>query len=163
MWSNSEYYILDSIASLLLHMVMLYDVMSDDVWWYDDFGTWRCEHRRTIYAFRQGDLPKLDLQVDRGTDVKACGRPTSGLGSQAAATQVPVLMPAYNFLKFTCNDVIAERALPVTFGEDVLLAFLGLALAHERSNATKTVTAAREEMAKTVYRGKSANSATRIG
>ena len=49
------------------------------------------------------------------------------------------------------------------FGEDGLLAFLGLALAHERSNATKTVTAAREEMAKTVYRGKSANSATRIG
>ena len=71
--------------------------------------------------------------------------------------------PAYNFLKFTCNDVIAEWALPVAFGEDGLLAFLGLALAHERSNATKTVTAAREEMAKTVYRGKSANSATRIG
>ena len=69
--------------------------------------------------------------------------------------------PAYNFLKFTCNDVIAEWALPVTFGEDGLLAFRGLALAHERSNATKTVTAAREEMAKTVYRGK--NSATRIG
>ena len=75
----------------------------------------------------------------------------------------PLLTPAYNFLKFTCNDVIAEWALPVTFGEDGLLAFLGLALAHERSNATKTVTAAREEMAKTVYRGKSANSATRIG
>ena len=74
-----------------------------------------------------------------------------------------VLTPAYNFLKFTCNDVIAEWALPVTFGEDGLLAFLGLALAHEMSNATKTVTAAREEMAKTVYRGKSANSATRIG
>ena len=74
----------------------------------------------------------------------------------------PVLTPAYNFLKFTCNDVIAEWALPVTFGEDGLLAFLGLALAHERSNATKTVTAAREEMAKTVYRGKR-NSATRIG
>ena len=25
-----------------------------------------------------------------------------------------VLTPAYNFLKFTCNDVIAEWALPVT-------------------------------------------------
>ena len=74
-----------------------------------------------------------------------------------------VLTPAYNFLKFTCNDVIAEWALPVTFGEDGLLAFLGFALAHEMSNATKTVTAAREEMAKTVYRGKSANSATRVG
>ena len=73
-----------------------------------------------------------------------------------------VLTPAYNFLKFTCNDM-AEWALPVTFGGDGLLAFLGLALAHERSNATKTVTAAREEMSKTVYRGKSANSATRIG
>ena len=40
-------------------------------------------------------------------------------------------------------------------GEDGLLAFLGLALAHERSNATMNVTAAREEMSKTVYRGKS--------
>ena len=69
-----------------------------------------------------------------------------------------MLTPAYNFLKFTCNDVIAEWTLPVAFGEDGLLA-----LAHERSNATKTVTEAREEMAKTVYRGKSANSKTRIG
>ena len=74
-----------------------------------------------------------------------------------------VLTPAYNFLKFTCNDVIAELTLPVAFGEDGLLAFLRLALAHERSNATKTVTEAREEMAKTVYRGKRANSETRIG
>ena len=47
---------------------------------------------------------------------------------------------AYSAHNFTCNDVIAEWALPVTFGEDGLLAFLGLALAHERSNATKTVT-----------------------
>ena len=48
----------------------------------DEFDTWRCEHRRATvsnehpvevmsYAFRQGDLPKLDLQVDRGTDFKA--------------------------------------------------------------------------------------------
>ena len=62
--------------------------------------------------------------------------------------------------QFTCNDVIAEWTLPVAFG---LLAFLRLALAPEKSNATKTVTEAREEMAKTVYRGKSANSETRIG
>ena len=81
-------------------------------------------------------------------------------GSTLLTPTSSVLTPAYNFLKF---NVIAEWALPVTFGEDGLLAFLGLALAHERSNATKTVTAAREEMAKTVYRGKSANSATRIG
>ena len=49
------------------------------------------------YAFRQGDLPKLDLQVDRGTDVKAWKAQweaylsLSGLGSQAAATQVQAL------------------------------------------------------------------------
>ena len=63
-----------------------------------------------------------------------------------------MLTPAYNFLKFTCNDVIAGWVLPVAFGEDGLLTFLGLALAHGRSNATKTMTAACEEMAKTVYR-----------
>ena len=63
----------------------------------------------------------------------------------------------------TCACQYSKRPINVTFGEDGLLAFLGLALAHEMSNATKTVTAAREEMAKTVYRGKSANSAARIG
>ena len=54
------------------------------------FSTWRCEQLksspiaaklegqnqgnpriRMLYVFRQGDLPKLDLQVDRGTDFTA--------------------------------------------------------------------------------------------
>ena len=49
------------------------------------------------YAFRQGDLPKLDLQVDRGTDFKAWKSQwqaylsLSGLGTQAASKQVQAL------------------------------------------------------------------------
>ena len=49
------------------------------------------------YTFRQGDLPKLDLQVDRGTDFKAWKMQweaylsLSGLGSQDQATQVQAL------------------------------------------------------------------------
>ena len=49
------------------------------------------------YAFRQGDLPKLDLQVDRGTDFKAWKAQweaylsLSGLGTQAASKQVQAL------------------------------------------------------------------------
>ncbi len=48
------------------------------------------------YTFRQGDLPKLDLQVDRGTDFKAWKTQweaylsLSGLGTQDQATQVQV-------------------------------------------------------------------------
>ena len=50
------------------------------------------------YAFRQGDLPKLDLQVDRGTDVKArkaqweAYLSLSGLGSQAAASETVTIV-----------------------------------------------------------------------
>ena len=49
------------------------------------------------YVFRQGDLPKLDLQVDRGTDFKAWKSQwdaylsLSGLGEQAPAKQVQAL------------------------------------------------------------------------
>ena len=49
------------------------------------------------YVFRQGDLPKLDLQVDRGTDFQAWKSQwdvyinLSGLHNQAAATQVQAL------------------------------------------------------------------------
>ena len=49
------------------------------------------------YAFRQGDLPKLDLQVDRGTDFKAWKSQweaylsLSGLGTQAPRKQVQAL------------------------------------------------------------------------
>ena len=49
------------------------------------------------YTFRQGDLPKLDLQVDRGTDFKAWKTQweaylsLSGLGSQDQAKQAQAL------------------------------------------------------------------------
>ena len=49
------------------------------------------------YAYQQGDLPKLDLQVDRGTDFKAWKAQweaylsLSHLDSQTAATQVQAL------------------------------------------------------------------------
>ena len=49
------------------------------------------------YVFRQGDLPKLDLQVDRGTDFKAWKTQweayinLSGLDKQAQAKQVKAL------------------------------------------------------------------------
>lgn len=64
-------------------------------------------------AFRQGDLPKLDLQVDRGTDFKAwksqweayCS--LSGLDKQAAAKQVQALT-----LCFSHETVTVTLALP---------------------------------------------------
>ena len=49
------------------------------------------------YTFRQGDLPKLDLQVDRGSDFAAWKlqwdsyRSLSGLAEQGAAKQVQAL------------------------------------------------------------------------
>jgi hypothetical protein len=49
------------------------------------------------YAFRQGDLPKLDLQVDKGSDFKAWRSQwdayfsLSGLDKEAAAKQVQAL------------------------------------------------------------------------
>ena len=49
------------------------------------------------FTFRQGDLPKLDLQVDRGTDLKAwkvqwqAYFSLSGLDEQPAAKQVQAL------------------------------------------------------------------------
>lgn len=49
------------------------------------------------YTFRQGDLPKLDLQVDRGTDFTAWKSQweayfsLSGLESQTDAKQVQAL------------------------------------------------------------------------
>ena len=49
------------------------------------------------YIFRQGDLPKLDLQVDRGTDFKAWKTQweayinLSGLDKQTQAKQVKAL------------------------------------------------------------------------
>ena len=54
------------------------------------------------YTFREGDLPKLDLQVDRATDFKAWKSQwdaclsLSGLDSQAPAKQVQALPLAGN-------------------------------------------------------------------
>ena len=79
-----------------------------------------------------------------------------------AAECIPQPWSGCNYVVIKFLTTLRERSISGK-REDGLLAFLGLALAHERSNATKTVTAAREEMAKAVYRGKSANSATRIG
>ena len=50
-----------------------------------------------IYTFCQGDLPKLDLQVDRGSDFKArkaqwqAYYTLSGLSKEADVTQVQAL------------------------------------------------------------------------
>ena len=51
----------------------------------------------TSYAFRQGDLPKLDLQIDRGTEFTACRTQwnsyssLSGLVNEDATKQVKAL------------------------------------------------------------------------
>ena len=57
----------------------------------------RPEAMPVTYTFRQGDLPKLDLQVDRGSDFAAWKlqwdsyRSLSGLAEQDAAKQVQAL------------------------------------------------------------------------
>jgi len=54
------------------------------------------------YTFRQGDLPKLDIQIDRGTDFIAwCTQwevygSLSGLDQQVAAKQVKALMLCFS-------------------------------------------------------------------
>ena len=54
------------------------------------------------YVFRQGDLPKLDLQVDPGTDFKAwkvqCDTyiSLSGLDKQSQAKQVQALTHCFS-------------------------------------------------------------------
>ena len=68
----------------------------------EDISTWRCElgllgDTTMSFTFRQGDLPKLDLQVDRGTDFKAWKAQwqayfsLSGLDEQPAAKQLQAL------------------------------------------------------------------------
>ena len=62
------------------------------------------------YAFRQGDLPKLDLQVDRGTDFKAWKSQweaylsLSGLDTQAAVKQVQALTLCFSRETVTSVD-----------------------------------------------------------
>ena len=97
-----------------LWIVVIYNVcmitwLEDEVISWELSPTWRCEqltceqhlahhqHNKMSYVFRQGDFPKLNLQVDRGVDFKA--RKTqwsaytslSGLDKQSASKQVQAL------------------------------------------------------------------------
>ena len=62
------------------------------------------------YTFRLGDLPKLDLQVDRGTDFKAWRSQwsayfsLSGLDKQPAAKQVQALTLCFSRETVTIVD-----------------------------------------------------------
>ena len=64
----------------------------------------------TLYVFRQGDLPKLDLQVDRGTDFKAWRSQwdaylsLSGLDKQSQAKQVQALTLCFSRETVTIVD-----------------------------------------------------------
>ena len=80
------------------------------------------------YVFRQGDLPKLDLQVDRGTDFKAWKSQwgaylsLSGLDKEIAAKQV--------------------QALTLCFSRETLTIVENLGLtAEQKSDITRTVDA----------------------
>jgi len=67
--------------------------------------TWRCEFKRTSqkipYTFRRSDIPKLDLEVDRGVSFKAwleewsAYSAVSGLGKEDGDTQYNVLRLAF--------------------------------------------------------------------
>ena len=60
--------------------------------------------------FRQGDLPKLDLQVDRGTDFKAWKAQwdayisLSGLADQPQSKQVQALILCFSMETVTIVD-----------------------------------------------------------
>ena len=62
------------------------------------------------YVFRQGDLPKLDLQVDRGTDFKAWKAQwdayisLSGLDKQSQTKQVQALTVCFSHETVTIVD-----------------------------------------------------------
>ena len=59
-------------------------------------------NKMMVYVFRQGNLPKLDLQVDRGSDFKAwkiqwkAYFSLSGLDDQAAEKQVQALTLSFS-------------------------------------------------------------------
>ena len=68
------------------------------------------------FVFRQGDLPKLDLQVDRGTDFKAWKSQweayinLSGLITQEAAKQVQALTLCFSRETVTIIDNLGLTA-----------------------------------------------------
>ncbi|MCG8624448.1 MAG: hypothetical protein MJE68_20950 [Proteobacteria bacterium] len=68
------------------------------------------------YTFRQGDLPKLDLQVDRGTDFKAWKSQwdaylsLSGLEKQSQTKQVQALTLCFSRETVTIVDNLGLTA-----------------------------------------------------
>ena len=68
------------------------------------------------YVFRQGDLPKLDLQVDRGTNFKAwkvqwdAYLSLSGLDQEDQAKQVQALTPCFSRETITVVDNLGITA-----------------------------------------------------
>ena len=67
------------------------------------------------YVFRQGDLPKLDLQVDRGTDFRAWKSQwdaylsLSRLSTQAASKQVQALTLCFSRETITIVENLALK------------------------------------------------------
>ena len=75
------------------------------------------------YVFRQGDLPKLDLQVDRGTNFKAWKTQRdaylslSGLDKEDQAKQVKALT-----LCFSRDTVTVVDNLGLSVANEIMLA-----------------------------------------
>ena len=100
----------------------------------DVFSTWRCEQLksspiaaklekknqgngiRMSYVFRQGDLPKLDLQVDRGTDFTAwkaqweAYRSLSGLDKESQVKQVKALTLCFSRETLSSTTLALQRS-----------------------------------------------------
>ena len=80
------------------------------------------------YVFRQGDLPKLDLQVDRGTDFAAWKAQweayfsLSGLDSQPDAKQVQALTLCFSRETVTIVDNLGLTADQRGKAKDVIAA-----------------------------------------
>ena len=80
------------------------------------------------FVFRQGDLPKLDLQVDRGTDFKAWKSQweayinLSGLITQDAAKQVQALTLCFSRETVTIIDNLGLTAAQRGKVEDIVVA-----------------------------------------
>ena len=80
------------------------------------------------FVFRQGDLPKLDLQVDRGTDFKAWKSQweaytnLSGLITQDAAKQVQALTLCFSRETVTIIDNLGLTAAQRGKVQDIVVA-----------------------------------------
>ena len=80
------------------------------------------------YTFRQGDLPKLDLQVDRGTDFKAWKTQweaylsLSGLGTQAQTKQVQALTLCFSRETLTIVENLGLSTAQQASAKDIVAA-----------------------------------------